>query len=121
MRTIVVLPAPFGPRRAKMLPWATVRSTPSSTRWSPKDLCTPTAVIAGAVDESDMGSSRSGCDKSSIGIALTYPGSSPEARRASRCCSQSCCHVRVRSTRKSAKAAISSRSALCPGDASPTI
>ena len=32
MRTMVVLPAPFGPKRATMAPWSTVRSTWSSTR-----------------------------------------------------------------------------------------
>src|SRR5215469_17561089 len=45
--TIVVLPAPLGPSREKMVPSATVRSTPSSTMWSPKDLRTALALIAG--------------------------------------------------------------------------
>src|SRR5215472_3611963 len=47
MCTIVVFPAPFGPSSAKMEPSATVRSTPSSTRCSPKDLQTAWALIAG--------------------------------------------------------------------------
>src|SRR5215475_9963150 len=48
MCTIVVLPAPLGPSRAKMVPSATVRSTPSSATWSSKDLRTARALIAGA-------------------------------------------------------------------------
>src|SRR5690348_6435550 len=47
MRTIVVFPAPLGPRREKMVPSATVRSTMSSTRCLPKDLRTAWALIAG--------------------------------------------------------------------------
>ena len=37
MRTIVVLPAPLGPSKAKIVLSATVRSTSSSTSWSPYD------------------------------------------------------------------------------------
>src|SRR5262249_15801272 len=48
MRTIVVFPAPLGPSRAKIVPSVTVRSTPSSATWSPKDLRTARALIAGA-------------------------------------------------------------------------
>src|ERR1700732_2175685 len=48
MRTIVVFPAPLGPSREKMVPSATVRSTPPSTMCSPKDLRTARALIAGA-------------------------------------------------------------------------
>ena len=44
--TVVVLPAPFGPSSAKIVPSATSRSMPSSTTWSPKDLRRPVAVIA---------------------------------------------------------------------------
>ena len=40
IRTIVVLPAPFGPSRAKIVPSATARSTPSSTTVSPNDFRT---------------------------------------------------------------------------------
>src|SRR5262245_25593733 len=47
IRTIVVLPAPLGPSREKMVPSATVRSTPSSTMCSPKDLRTAWALIVG--------------------------------------------------------------------------
>ena len=39
--TTVVLPAPFGPSRAKMVPSATFRSMPSRTSLSPYDLCRP--------------------------------------------------------------------------------
>src|SRR5499427_1085588 len=48
MRTIVVLPAPLGPSRAKIAPSVTVRSTPSRATWSPKDLRTARALIASA-------------------------------------------------------------------------
>src|SRR2546429_588252 len=46
--TTVVLPAPFGPGRAKIVPSVTVRSIPSSATWSPKDLRTARALIASA-------------------------------------------------------------------------
>src|ERR1700722_3805157 len=45
MRTIVVLPAPFGPSRARIVPSSAVRFTRSSTRWLPKDLHTSLATI----------------------------------------------------------------------------
>jgi hypothetical protein len=48
---MVVLPAPFGPSRAKTMPCWTVRSIASSTRCSPKDLLRPVTamvVVAGA-------------------------------------------------------------------------
>ncbi len=38
MRISVVLPAPFGPRMAKIMPRGTVRSMPSTARKLPKDL-----------------------------------------------------------------------------------
>ena len=38
MCTVVVLPAPFGPSRAKTVPAATLRSIPSSATVSPNDL-----------------------------------------------------------------------------------
>ena len=47
IRTIVVLPAPFGPSSAKIVPSATVRSTPSSTTVSPNDFRTPVTTTAG--------------------------------------------------------------------------
>ena len=47
IRTIVVLPAPFGPRSAKIVPSVTVRSTPSSTTVSPNDFRTPVTTMAG--------------------------------------------------------------------------
>src|SRR5580700_1778136 len=47
MFTAVVLPAPFGPSRAKIVPSWTVRSMPSSTTLSPKDFCSPVTAIAG--------------------------------------------------------------------------
>jgi hypothetical protein len=46
IRTIVVLPAPLGPSRAKIVPSATCRSIPSRTVLSPKDLRSPTVLIA---------------------------------------------------------------------------
>ena len=33
--TVVVLPAPFGPRMAKISPGSTVNETPSTATWSP--------------------------------------------------------------------------------------
>ena len=47
IRTIVVLPAPFGPRSAKIVPSVTSRSTPSSTAVSPNDFRTPVTTTAG--------------------------------------------------------------------------
>src|SRR4051812_5348591 len=44
--TVVVLPAPFGPSREKIVPSGTARSTPSSTTLSPYDLCSPFAAMA---------------------------------------------------------------------------
>src|ERR1035438_4240339 len=49
MRTIVVLPAPFGPRSARIVPSSAVRLTLSSTRWLPNDLHTSLATIPGAL------------------------------------------------------------------------
>src|SRR5215212_3441783 len=46
IRTIVVLPAPLGPRSANTVPSSTVRSTPSRTTWASKDMRTSTALIA---------------------------------------------------------------------------
>jgi hypothetical protein len=46
MCTIVVLPAPFGPSRAKTVPRGTSRSILSRTTLPPKDLLSPVAVIA---------------------------------------------------------------------------
>src|SRR4029450_10196586 len=47
IRTMVVLPAPFGPSSASTLPAGSSRSTPSSARTSPKRLPRPSARIAG--------------------------------------------------------------------------
>ena len=44
MRTMVVLPAPFGPSKAKTDPVGMVRSTSSSTRLGPKDFVIPEAI-----------------------------------------------------------------------------
>ncbi|MDF2739452.1 MAG: hypothetical protein K0S88_818, partial [Actinomycetia bacterium] len=44
---MVVLPAPFGPSSEKTVPSGTSRSMPSSTSWSPNDLRSPVAAIAG--------------------------------------------------------------------------
>ena len=38
MLMVVVLPAPFGPSRAKTSPGATVKSRPSRTRWRAEGL-----------------------------------------------------------------------------------
>ena len=40
IRTIVVLPAPLGPRSARIVPSSTAKLTLSSTTWSPNDLHT---------------------------------------------------------------------------------
>src|SRR5690606_17238706 len=45
--TIVVLPAPFGPSRAKTVPSATDRSMPSRTTFTPYALRNPRTAIAG--------------------------------------------------------------------------
>ena len=43
MRSIVVFPAPFGPRTPKISPWRTSRSMPSTARSSPNVLTSPLA------------------------------------------------------------------------------
>src|SRR4051794_34386049 len=48
MRTVVVLPAPLGPRTPRTVPGATARSTPSSARVGPNDLTSPRTRMAGA-------------------------------------------------------------------------
>ncbi len=50
MRTVVVLPAPFGPSRANTEPPATRRSRPSSTGVGPNDFARPVAVIVYVID-----------------------------------------------------------------------
>src|SRR2546425_732324 len=45
MRTAVVLPAPLGPSRPRMLPWGTARSSPSSAVTSPNRLTSPDVEI----------------------------------------------------------------------------
>src|SRR5262249_24234999 len=59
MRTTVVLPAPLGPRSAKTVPRSTVKSIPSRTSRSPKDLRRPAVeravVVCGVVGiDSDL-------------------------------------------------------------------
>ena len=49
MSTVVVLPAPFGPRRAKTEPSGTTRSRSSRTMWSPKDFRSPATEMAGVM------------------------------------------------------------------------
>src|ERR1035441_450042 len=49
MRIIVVLPAPFGPSSARIVPSSAVRLTLSSTRWLPNDLHTSLATIPGVL------------------------------------------------------------------------
>src|SRR5689334_7186649 len=48
-RTVVVLPAPLGPRSPSTVPDGTWRSTPSSARTSPKDFTRPVTLIAGSL------------------------------------------------------------------------
>ena len=110
MRTIVVLPAPFGPSSAKIVPSSTVRLTSSSTTWSPKDLHTSRATIAGAACRRHRGSSLSvrGRRRGARPRRAAPPAapSTPAPARA------------VCSTRKSANAAISSSTARRSGGAS---
>ena len=49
MRTVVVLPAPLGPRRPSTVPSGTTKDTPSTATVSPKCLTRPSASIAGRV------------------------------------------------------------------------
>src|SRR4051794_3300936 len=46
-RTVVVLPAPFGPRTPSTVPAGTARSTPRRAWTEPKDFCSPSTRIAG--------------------------------------------------------------------------
>src|SRR6266511_362496 len=50
MRTIVALPAPLGPRSARIVPSSTARLTLSSTKWSSNDLHMSWATIPVAAD-----------------------------------------------------------------------
>src|SRR5690606_27517001 len=54
IRTTVVLPAPFEPSRAKMVPGRTSKSTPFSTLRSLNDFCNPCTCMAGPAICSDM-------------------------------------------------------------------
>src|SRR5437660_877759 len=54
----VVLPAPFGPSKAKTEPHSTRRSTPRSASVAPKRLCSPTAATAGARASAVMAAPR---------------------------------------------------------------
>src|SRR6266404_2636790 len=49
MRMVVVLPAPLSPRRAKMEPLGTSRSSPASALFLPKCLDNPRILIAGSM------------------------------------------------------------------------
>src|SRR5687767_4541379 len=64
MRTVVVLPAPFGPSRPYTVPAGTVRSTPSTARVSPKTLTRPDVSMAFMISLSrisgDVGASGAG-------------------------------------------------------------
>src|SRR5215213_7208651 len=55
MRTVVVLPAPLGPRTPSTVPGATASSTPSSARVGPKDFTSPLTRMAGASPASVYG------------------------------------------------------------------
>ena len=47
MSMVVVLPAPFGPRKATISPGSTVRSRPSTAVTAPKRLVSPRSAMAG--------------------------------------------------------------------------
>ncbi len=49
MLIVVVLPAPFGPRKPNTSPAATSKLTPRTASSSPKDFLNPLTLIAGAV------------------------------------------------------------------------
>ena len=46
MRTVVVLPEPFGPSSENTVPTGTCRSSPSTARTSPKSFVSPCASMA---------------------------------------------------------------------------
>src|SRR6266516_4282042 len=60
MRTSVVFPAPFGPRRPKTIPSGTSRSTPARAVVDPNRLTTPPTRTAGGRPRRDP--LASGCD-----------------------------------------------------------
>src|SRR5262245_25268967 len=50
MRSVVVLPAPFGPSRPRICPASHVRSTPSTTRFPPRSFTRPRASRSSGID-----------------------------------------------------------------------
>src|SRR5690348_3578935 len=74
MFTIVVLPAPLGPSRAKTVPEATVKSTPSRTILPSKDLRKPLATIAAGADALVMALVSSSVGSTGIGITGLLSG-----------------------------------------------
>src|SRR6185369_172626 len=50
MRSVVVLPAPFGPSRPRICPASHVRSTPSTTRFPPRCFTRPRASRSKDID-----------------------------------------------------------------------
>src|SRR3954447_26166832 len=68
MRTSVVLPAPFGPRRPKTIPSGTSRSTPASAVVEPNRLTTPAALTADGPARRDP--LVSGCLIAAVGALL---------------------------------------------------
>jgi hypothetical protein len=48
IRIVVVLPAPFGPSRPKIVPTGTSRSMPASACTSPNSFVSPSTRIAGS-------------------------------------------------------------------------
>src|SRR5271166_4865906 len=70
VRIIVVLPAPFGPRKPNALPRGTRRSTPSSAMRAPKRLVRPRVSIASpsSVGWGGVGSSAASGKQGLLGI-----------------------------------------------------
>src|SRR5262245_56296059 len=67
MRSVVVLPAPFGPRTPNTVPACTDRSMPSTARVSPNVLTRPWVSMAGASGGPCTGERlRSGCGRSEV-------------------------------------------------------
>ena len=78
MRTVVVLPAPLGPRTPSTVPRGTSRSMPSSARTFPNDLTRPPTEIAGS---SPAASDE--CISGPYGALGQYPSSISANRRMS--------------------------------------
>src|SRR5215217_7498139 len=85
MRTVVVLPAPLGPRTPSTVPGATSRSTPSSARTAPKDFTRPLTWMAGASPASVYGiPGRYGAFRTGSGLDVREPRPVSDATTSSR-------------------------------------